>query len=474
MVWGRDDDEKSDVFAPFDLDTKVDDNEKKLLEEEKQYTIRDDGDDNIGNGKHDDVFADFNLDNIVREKEESDRRKRETLLQKQNDVVAAEEDSDVGGKKRPRVQFPRIIAVKNKDTNSEGGSSSIRSKPTALKNAIAGHDKKRKSASSTAITSTSLSKTDDGDEKEEKYQEKDSDKGLEIGDSVGENDDDDDDDDDSVEHQPRHLSAVQENDDLEGVLQWESSVPEVENIFADFDLDAIVHDYERLSRKIRGATPDDLKSIDSDEDVTRQHNLCHKCFKTVPRVSACFFRVLLPLWFLVLLAIGLGYVLGRFEEEEEYERNDEAMRNRFLVESFPLDELLVVASAVPAACVDTFVETRFNITLSQNESLSSDIDLEEILGSDVIFPHVDDVHPSDNSTILQDLLSFMGPCIEFGTDLVDEVGGFLIDRSKGIQDLSFSLTFDFIRCWNTTELGPVNVRLWKLCALFVNQKLNFA
>ena len=455
MVWGRDNDEKSDVFAPFDLDRKVVDNEKKILAEEKQYGIGGGSDNSIGNG-YDDVFADFNLDNIVRDKEESGRRKRESLPQKQQNVVAVEEDSDSGGKKRPRVQFPRIIAVKNEEVNSEGGSSSIQPKPTTLKNAIAGYEKQQKSATSTAITSASLSKSDDDAGKEKKYQKKDSYEGFEIRDSVDKNDDGDDDD-HSVEHQTRHLSAVQENDGSEGVLQWESSVPEVENIFADFDLDAIVHDYERLSRKIRGATPDDVKSIDSDEDVTRQYNLCHKCFETVPRVSACFFRVLLPLWLLVLLAIGLGYVLGRFEEEDEYERNDEAMRNRFLVESFPLDELLPVASAVPAECVDTFIETRFNIKLSQNKSLAPDNNFEELLGSDVIFPNVDDLDPSDNSTILEDLLSSMGPCIEFGTDLVDEIGGFMIERSKGIQDLSFSLTFDFIRCWNTTELGPVNV-----------------
>ena len=438
MVWGRDDDEKSDVFAPFDLDRKVDDNEKKLLEEEKKFTRGDDGNgnNNGNNGKHDDVFADFNLFNIVRENEELDRKKREALQQKQQDVVEAEKDSAVGGKKRLRVQFPRKISVQNENVNSAGGP---------------GHGKQQKSVTvSTAITSTSLSKTDGDGEKVEKYQKSPS-GGLEIGDS-GDDNDDENDDDNSVGHQPRLLSVDEENDDLEGVLQWESSIPEVENIFAEFDLDAIVQDYERLSRKIHGATPDDLKSVDSDEDTTR-YNLCHKCFDRVPRISACFFRVLLPLWFLVLLAIGLGYVLGRFEEEEEYERNDEAMKNRFLVESLPLDELLRFASSVPAACVDTFIETRFNITLSQNDSLAPETDLEELLGNDAILPEIDDLDPSDDSTIVQDLLSFMRSCIGFGSDLLGEI----VVLGYGIQDIPLILTFDFIRCWNTTELGTVNV-----------------
>jgi len=468
MVCGRDD-EKSDVFAPFDLDKNVDDNEKTLLEEEKQFTRGDDNDDSndIGNGKHNDVFADFNLDNIVRENEELDRKKREALQQQNG--LAAETETAVGGKKLPRMQFPRIISVKHKNANSEGGSNPT-SKATTLNNAkelstskedddnfrtkirsglLAGHGKQQKSVTSTDITSTSLSKTGDRGEKRENYK-KASSEGSEIAEGGG--GDNDNDNDNSVGRQPRHLSVDEENDDVEGVLQWESSIPEVENIFAEFDLDAIVQDYERLSRKIHGATPDDLESVDSGEDTTR-YDLCHKCFDTAPRISACFLRVLLPLWFLVLLAIGLGYVLGRFEEDDEYERNDEAMKNRFIVESFPLDDLLLFASSVPAACVDTFIERRFNVTLSQNESLAPGNDLDELLGNDVIFPDIDDLDPNNKSTIVQDLLSFMGSCIGFGTDLLGEIVG-LDDR---IQGFSFSLTFDFIRCWNQTELGTVNV-----------------
>jgi hypothetical protein len=153
----------------------------------------------------------------------------------------------------------------------------------------------------------------------------------------------------------------------------------------------------------------------------------------------------------------LGYVLGRFEEFEEYERNDAAMRNRFMVESIPTNDTLTYVSSILAACVDEFIEGKFNITLDGNNTLAQDIDLDVVLNSTLIFSNMDELDPSNNITeLIQDLSSFVESCISFGDELLLEVLK-LSDSVDSFTDLDFSLTFDWIRCWNTTELGPVNV-----------------
>lgn len=353
-----------------------------------------------------------------------------------------------------------------------------------------------------------------------------------------------------------HLGRSTDYDDG---LTWKSTQTS-DSIFADFDLDSIVKDYEKLQRNVnfkpgahgsdteatgtsstkKGLVGNGLVGEDDDEDDgdgdnffdqigklgigVRYHSAMIFWLDNFPRTHGIVARVLCPLMVLVSISIGLGIVLARIEIGGEIADNDAAMRNQYELIQYPYDETLQFLFNLPTVCFDYYVFTKdvplsgetatnlinmtmaavatlleepgndvllldyFNgtIPLVQNGSTVTDggemlddgnVTYEaiaaEAMGYDPVvytgatptslaanlslwvgnkFPQVPPGFSDDPQETIHEIKDYLQVCEDAGSELIK---GFIEITTAKIQSTS-DMTFNWMRCWNTTELGHVN------------------
>lgn len=83
---------------------------------------------------------------------------------------------------------------------------------------------------------------------------------------------------------------------------------------------------------------------DEEEDLDDNGLARYRCIGSIvnswPRTTAFICRIILPLWLLIGIAMGLGHLLGKYEETNEYVQNDETVRERFVLKQFPINRTL--------------------------------------------------------------------------------------------------------------------------------------
>jgi hypothetical protein len=291
-----------DVFASFQLG-EVEDNENKLLEKEIQINK------NRSKVPAKDIYKQFRLSDIVKENEQRQRQqqqaKKKNEEQQEEDVtnISANNERNLIWKKIPK----KLVKLKQKD---ESGNYEVR-KGVEVAEVSVKSDSSFFAASGTAVAKDTVAAA-------------------------------------------ANASATNPITDVLGSqFYWESPA---DDVFVDFNLSEIVRDYEKLQRRVKYAPKKDEYDDDDDEEVNREN----KYLKTSryvsaknwwldnwPRCHGIIFRVFIPLWILTGMAIGLGYILARFEKDEEYQRNNEMMKSRFLMEQFPYDEALKFLFGLP-------------------------------------------------------------------------------------------------------------------------------
>ena len=308
MVLDKNMDEKSDVFAPFQLGEEVQDNEKKLLEQElrinqnpSKATTKD------GTPKTEDIYEQFRLSDIVKENEQRQQKQQAKKINNQQEQaignnITTDNEENLIWKKLPK----KLINFSKLNQKDESGDSGKKEEDVAK-------DSVKSDSSFSAAAAVVAAGT---------------------GGAAG---------------------ATSPVDPIKDVLGsqffWESPA---DDIFTDFNLSVIAQDYEKLQRRVKYAPKKD--EYDDDDEGNEEKKYLRRSryvsaknwwVDNFPRCHGLIFRVLIPLWILTGLAIGLGYILARFEEDEEYQRNDEMMQSRFLTEQFPYDEALKFLFGLP-------------------------------------------------------------------------------------------------------------------------------
>lgn len=267
-----------------------------------------------------------------------------------------------------------------------------------------------------------------------------------------------------------------------------------DTIFSGFDIDAIVKDYEKLHRRINFGTDmggknnsglDDIEEEGNNEQSlgisVRYRNLLNLWLDNFPRTHCILFQIMLPLSVIVLLTMYLGNVLAKFEKPVEIADNDAIMRNSYDLNSYDLngnshEETLRTMFELPTICFDYYLDKKnsnisniintdiisnIGITTSANETgeeTNSIIDLDSIsllsklAGQD--FPNVSLGFDSDLDVTIDEIESYMKICKDAGTEILEK---FIDFTAKELEAASQdTMTFNWIRCWNTTELDDVN------------------
>ena len=184
----------------------------------------------------------------------------------------------------------------------------------------------------------------------------------------------------------------------------------------------------------------------------RVRQSCARCMDRWPRMTAICCHVFLPLWLLVAISLGFGYLLSRYEGPNETADNDSILRNRFFIEKFPSDQIIERMSSLPEDCLDVWV------SLKMNETIEAQNPLLEAINAVVPLSPFPDVQPSlDNQTneeIIAELGEYMDACGNLSSSFTD----IIIDYTRReTTALAFAdLTFNWIRCWNNTEYGSSN------------------
>ncbi|CAB9525393.1 expressed unknown protein [Seminavis robusta] len=178
-----------------------------------------------------------------------------------------------------------------------------------------------------------------------------------------------------------------------------------------------------------------------------------RVFRRYPRCYAFWIGMVFPLWFLVLLSMLGGRLLGDLEFDTEVAGNNEAMRNRLMAKTYD-QAVSDTVSFAPQVCYTLFKQniSVSNLTsywseiLDQQDSLLDYLDLrqEELVG-------VDDM--IDNVT---EFSSYLGECGRVADNFTNNIQQIFF----GDFEISFSgstkLTFSWSRCVNVTDPSRYN------------------
>jgi hypothetical protein len=178
---------------------------------------------------------------------------------------------------------------------------------------------------------------------------------------------------------------------------------------------------------------------------------CWRCISAIsdrnPRTIACVCGIFLPLWLLVCLAIFCGYFLARLEAPIELDSNNRILANRFSLELFGADKAINKCLGLPKACFEEYMSRKYigssNITIGQFVSLPT-----SHLG----------VGSEEQKTVWLETLSeavfkmgdFISECSAEAEDVIEELQ--TIQEQIGVEVAIQTLSFNWIRCWNETEL----------------------
>jgi hypothetical protein len=392
------DDVKPDVFAPFQLCQSQEDSEPKLVEQERQQ--EDDGT-SAGSQRdtpNGDIFARFKLSDILWQSEEAKRERKEA------------------------------------DGNKDDMTSPKWRKPPLLRRILKRHwNKPYEHSTSRPGKNEVTNEKGDDDEAE-----------ADVG----------------TEPRLKEGKRQSANNLLGSSMYWESPG---DDIFADFNLSAIVRDYETLQRKVKYAptrdAPDDSDSDDEGNPIrsinVRYKNLKQWWLDTWPRTHGIIFRILIPFLVIQVIAIGIGHLLAAFEKEGEYDRNDEVIANRFIMEQFPKNESMQFLFGMPTVCFRFYIASKG--AMDVNLTTPADPWLEQSLSDWVgtSFPAVSLGFSDDNEQTMMEIERFMEVCEEAVTKVTTRLLDYTTE-SAAVMYLYSSLTFDWIRCWNISLYGEPN------------------
>ncbi|KAG7345566.1 ion channel [Nitzschia inconspicua] len=250
-----------------------------------------------------------------------------------------------------------------------------------------------------------------------------------------------------------------ETDLLDSQSYWESPA---NDIFADFDLNAIVRDYEKLQRKVNYAPPKETHDNVEEENLKlqiekmRYKNVKEWWLNNFPRCHGIIFRVLIPQCILLLIAMGLGYILAGFEVDDEYWRNDDVMARRFTMESFSREESVRLLLGLPTFCFNSYITAKGRSV--ENLEIVNDTSLIQQSLGEKFESKLMTVSPAFSSNVDETLLemeTYMQACEDAAANVTTRVLYDTIERADVMAE-SNTLTFDWIRCWNMSTYGEVN------------------
>ena len=215
------------------------------------------------------------------------------------------------------------------------------------------------------------------------------------------------------------------------------------------------------------------------EKATTNEKKTHGCSRSIsslpnacPRFFSIFVRIILPLWLLIALAVLGGFFLAEFEAPNELRNNDLIMANKFTLvrNSNTSDKYADYVAEAPERCFVDFLDgievkgTNLTVADIVAEKVNPEVKGTNLTVADIVAEKVNPFGPKDEE-ILEDIMHdilflknfsrYMGECGEKAATRASIFFNFtsnLISLETALEDP----TFDWIRCWNESETGPLN------------------
>lgn len=193
-----------------------------------------------------------------------------------------------------------------------------------------------------------------------------------------------------------------------------------------------------------------------DEVITRFRRV-NACMDAWPRSTAIIIRIMIPLWLLACIALLFGTMVAQFEAPVEYEQNDGVCAEWFVTGDVQLDNTSHLVYDMPTLCMDYYLHTKNNrSTYEGRPELALWIAI--MASNGVSFPPIEIgfENASINSTLME-LGDYMEICEEvservlYNLNLVNNT-----QRGNSTPVVCSELTFNWIRCWNSTVYGGMN------------------
>ena len=466
-------DSKKEIFSEFNIDTKKVRSNEQALED----AMNAENDKSVNSSLVDNnIFADFKLDEYVKESQQKVAHAARTLT-----AAAGAKVSNKNGDRplyryslKGRVKVPSFLKKKSKDEDENGGDGEDEQHHdhdhadedhSDLHQETKTSKSNHKSSKSNRFSMRSSAGTIPEDAAMEYHHEEYDDAEEIFGSDALDRD---------------HNTKEHEDEGL----NW-TSVHASDSIFNDFDLDSIVKDYEKLQRTVNfkpgthgsateaaaygrnGGANDDDDEEDDDDGANffdhigvlgigvRYHHLELYWLDNFPRTHGLVARVMLPLFMIVCLSIGLGIGLAKMEIGGEIEANDEAMRSQYELIQYPYDETLQFLFNLPTVCFDYYVykkEGASNVVFDEkNQQPRSSNDTRFLQDSNLT--DVIDFLDGGNNTTNEDGAKFMYAAVAAEAMGYDPVV-FTSTSTNGYGD---GTTTDMV---NTPQGVAANLSLW--------------
>ncbi len=223
-------------------------------------------------------------------------------------------------------------------------------------------------------------------------------------------------------------------------------------IFNDFDIDAIVKDYERMHRKTNYAADNNLAGIEEEDDnenvmgiTVRYRSIKTFWLERFPRTHGIVFRIFLPLCAIIGITWLLGGWLAQLEKGDEIASNNAIIRSQHTLTGFPVESLFFISDG-PTACFNHYLEQK-----SSRDKLSNNTTVLAELNFPVVSPGINN---SDVETTMNEIKEYMKVCTDASSAALENFIEYKrLELEAATQG---SLTFNWIRCWDTEIYGDVN------------------
>jgi len=170
-----------------------------------------------------------------------------------------------------------------------------------------------------------------------------------------------------------------------------------------------------------------------------------------PRCWSILCAIFIPLWVLIGCSVLGGYILAGFEAPVEVEANDAILANRHIFVELDWKAVVEKVLKLPQFCFDRYLQDVLlpgkNMTdIGPGEGVDW-IDWWEGLDGDT------SELLNDLFDLLEDMREFMETCGNTAQEILEQV--WALNSDIEVTLAAQPLSFNWIRCWNRTELGDV-------------------
>jgi hypothetical protein len=169
----------------------------------------------------------------------------------------------------------------------------------------------------------------------------------------------------------------------------------------------------------------------------------------------------------------LGHLLSQYESPNELEQNDSILRQRYMLDGFPIDKTYQTLTNLPNLCLDFYNNIHNNRNNNETKTIEFQIDQfpgwEVLLETSTLMTNNSGISALRSQLLSEQVNTMTNSTLKTVIENCGTVSELMIDNLKTYhtelaRGATTKLSFNWIRCWNTTEYGK---RISSECVVFI-------